>query len=75
MNDSKQWAMQPRFGHFDEKPKSGMRPISDPIKTCPHHDHRPPTHLHIPYAHEYVHVCPGCGNTTVMRSSDVTMMA
>lgn len=52
----------------DPKP-TGLRPL--PIeRQCLNREHSPPSHLHIPAGHEWVHRCPGCGQKAVIQSSD-----
>lgn len=36
---------------------------------CRHAQHNPPEHMVIPSGKRYRHVCPGCGNTILIRSS------
>jgi predicted RNA-binding Zn-ribbon protein involved in translation (DUF1610 family) len=34
--------------------------------------HAPPTHIYIPAGYVYEHVCPCCGATQILRSSQIT---
>ena len=41
----------------------------DDIKSpCANSEHNPPMHLHIPAGKKYIHICPSCGNRTVLHS-------
>lgn len=40
---------------------------------CINFEHNPPTHLYIPPGQTYRHVCPGCGQETVIRAPFITM--
>ncbi len=54
-----------------DRDKSGFRDSVDlSSKWCRDIEHNPPTHLHIPHGKEYVHVCPRCRKTTVLKSQE-----
>lgn len=36
--------------------------------SCIHPEHNPPMHICIPPGKKYVHICPGCGKKTIIRS-------
>lgn len=58
------------------KPSGGMEPIPDNERrdrTCRHPGHKPPTMIHIPAGMQYRHICPGCGNVVILRSSQATL--
>lgn len=38
---------------------------------CPQHN--PPTMLYVPYGQVYKHICPSCGEVTILHSSMVTL--
>lgn len=40
---------------------------------CRHQQHLPPTNLYIPQGQRYRHVCPGCGNTVIIRTLPVSL--
>lgn len=56
----------------DEPEQSGFRPVKR-IPRCVDPRHQPPTMLYVPPDQEYVHVCPSCGQTTILRGSDATL--
>jgi len=53
------------------KRESGFEPINNEwIKpVCHNPSHYPPTHLYIPAGQQYRHVCPGCGEETIVQAS------
>lgn len=53
--------------HKDEP--AGLHPL-DPQAVCLNREHSPPSNLHVPAGHKWVHYCPGCGNKSVIYSSD-----
>jgi len=52
-----------------QKPRGGLEPIEEKYK-CMDPEHEPPGLLHIPYGHQYRHVCPTCGMEQILRSSE-----
>lgn len=62
---------QQQFGGGSKK-QSGLEPDPQYKEPCFHIGHRPPTGMVIPVGMRYRHVCPGCGNETVIRSHNVT---
>jgi hypothetical protein len=63
------WAANVRWS---DKVESGMEEDDDPKykdKQCRHPGHQPPSMIVIPPGKRYRHVCPGCGKTTIIRSS------
>lgn len=54
-----------------EHKRGGFEPIPEHARPCLSPGHNPPTHLCIPYGMQYRHICPACGNETVMQSSEV----
>uniref|UniRef100_A0AB39CDF9 Uncharacterized protein n=1 Tax=Pseudomonas phage HRDY3 TaxID=3236930 RepID=A0AB39CDF9_9VIRU len=54
------------------KKQAGFEPDPQFKEPCFHLSHRPPTGMVIPRGQRYRHVCPGCGEETVIRSINVT---
>lgn len=48
----------------DPEPKAGGY--------CNHPEHVPPTHLYVPAGKRYRHICPACGQETVIRPTSLT---
>lgn len=40
---------------------------------CTSTGHNPPTHICIPYGKQLKHVCPTCGNITVIQAPNITL--
>lgn len=53
-----------------DKKESGFETIDE--HACHHPEHFGPTHLYIPAGQQYRHVCPGCGQNTILRGSGAT---
>ncbi len=53
--------------------KGGFEPIPGHVEPCHSMEHEPPMMLYIPPGQQYRHVCPGCGQVTVMRGSSATL--
>lgn len=63
----------PDDGEKQPSKRGGFRPIAEKwVKSCHHPDHEPPSMLCIPHGMEYVHICPACGQETIMRGSNIT---
>jgi hypothetical protein len=50
--------------HFEDIPKT---------ERCNDINHKPPTHLHIPYGKKYIHVCPSCGKKQTLQPPQITL--
>ena len=56
----------------NDKQRSGFEDDPDywnQPRTCDHREHQPPMHLVIPPGKQYRHVCPGCGQVTILRNT------
>ncbi len=42
------------------------------IERCLGRSHQPPTHLYIPNGKTFTHVCPDCGQQTVLMGSNIS---
>ncbi len=40
---------------------------------CRHHDHKPPGHLVVLPGKRYRHVCPGCGEESIITPPNITL--
>lgn len=58
-------------GDINKNEESHFEDI-EPINTCRHIGHNPPTHLHIPHGKRYIHICPGCKNRVVLQPPQIT---
>lgn len=72
--NKQQLTIKTDFSELEEKIQSHMRPVQEAWKPCQHPEHEPPMMLYVPHGQEYVHVCPGCLRSCVVRSNDVTML-
>ncbi|BCG50221.1 hypothetical protein [Ralstonia phage RP13] len=54
----------------DDNQKSGFFKL-DKWKSCSDPSHNPPTHIHVPAGQGYRHVCPRCGNVSVIHGQDI----
>jgi hypothetical protein len=52
-----------------------FEPIPEQYKPCLDPEHRPPTHLHIPYGQQYRHTCPTCKQESVIKAMDIVFSA
>lgn len=68
--DQSQEDLLNRLKNLDEE-KSHFEDI-EPVNTCRHPSHNPPTHLHIPQGKRYVHVCPACKQRQVIQPLQIT---
>jgi hypothetical protein len=59
-----QISIPPKRGGFFDLPKE---------KKCKDREHEPPKHLHIPQGKGYRHVCPTCGEETVIIPPQVSL--
>jgi len=50
--------------HFEDD-ETYFQPCLDP-------SHNPPMHLYIPPGQKFVHICPNCGNKTIISGNIVT---
>lgn len=55
-------------GHHLDEP-AGLHPVSEAVR-CLDREHSPPSHLHVPAGHKWVHYCPSCKQKAVIYSSD-----
>lgn len=54
------------------KKQSGFEDIPEYKEPCFHYSHRPPTGMVIPRGKQYRHVCPGCGQETLITPPRIT---
>lgn len=56
---------------LNEKERSHFENIQKEI-TCKDPDHKPPMHLHIPNGKRYIHICPACGQRSVLEPPQIS---
>ena len=55
------------------KEKSGFFDLHTEKKICNNPDHKVPTGISIPKGKGYKHVCPACGEVTIVTPSQTTL--
>lgn len=50
---------------IERKEKSGFFDL-EKNSACSNPEHKPPTHLHIPQGKGYKHICPSCGQISIL---------
>lgn len=59
--------INPERSHFEDiEPSPWLDKCKDP-------GHKPPMHIHIPQGKRYVHICPTCGQRTVLQPQQFTL--
>lgn len=60
-----------RNEELNEKERSHFEDIEKDV-TCKDPGHNIPSHLHIPQGKRYVHICPACGQRSVLQPPQIT---
>ena len=56
----------------DKIDKSGFEPYPDYVEQCLDMCHNPPMHLYIAPGQQYRHVCPTCGQVTILKGNNIS---